>query len=244
MPDGSFDFVFGYYNRNTEQELAIPPGPDNMLSPGPADQGQPTYFMARRQYRIFRVKVPKDFGDKSLTWSITANGRTEKVIAKLVPAYEKEEKFIAMNNQTTIIFGVDDPNKPPSINVQPVTGATAGKPTTLTAIYTDDGLPKPRVINNDDPDRPTDQTVSEQPDPLARFKSQRNTSGTRVIGPRVTWQVYRGTGRVRLERLLSPVVAGKSSVTANFSVPGDYTLIATAGDGKLNTAQRFTVSVR
>jgi len=243
MPDGSFDFVFGYYNRNTEQELVIPPGPDNMVSPGPADQGQPTYFMARRQYRIFRVKVPKDFGDKSLTWSLTANGRTEKVVAKLVPAYEKEEKFIAMNNQTTIIFGVDDPNKPPSINVQPVTGATANRPVTLTAIYTDDGLPKPRVINNDDPDRPTDQTVSE-PDPLARFKSQRNSSGTRVIGPRVTWQVYRGTGRVRLERLLSQVVDGKSSITANFSAPGDYTLIATAGDGKLNTAQRFTVNVK
>ena len=244
MPDGSFDFVFGYYNRNTEQELVIPPGPDNMLSPGPADQGQPTYFMARRQYRIFRVKVPKDFGDKSLTWSLTANGRTEKVVAKLVPAYEKEEKFIAMNNQTTIIFGVDDPNKPPSISVQPVAGATVNKPTTLTAIYTDDGLPKPRVINNDDPDRPTDQTVSEQPDPLARFKSQRNTSGTRVIGPRVTWQIYRGTGRVRLERLLSQVVDGKSSVIANFSAPGEYTLIATAGDGKLNTAQRFTVNVK
>lgn len=243
-PDGSFDFVFGYYNRNTEQELVIPPGPDNMVSPGPADQGQPTYFMARRQYRIFRVNVPKDFGDKSLTWSLTANGRTEKVVARLVPSYEKEEKFIAMNNQTTIIFGVDDPNKPPSINVQPVTGVVANKPITLTALYADDGLPKPRVINNDDPDRPTDQTVSEQPDPLARFKSQRNTSGTRVIGPRVTWQVYRGAGRVRLERLLAQVVDGRSSITANFTAPGDYTLIATAGDGKLNTAQRFTVSVK
>jgi hypothetical protein len=30
--------------------------------------------------------VPKDFGDKSLTWSITANGLTQKVVAKLVPA--------------------------------------------------------------------------------------------------------------------------------------------------------------
>ena len=37
--DGTFDFVFGYYNRNTEQELVIPPGPDNLISPGPADQG-------------------------------------------------------------------------------------------------------------------------------------------------------------------------------------------------------------
>src|SRR4249920_1954937 len=100
--DGSFDFVFGYYNRNTEQELVIPAGPDNMVSPGPADQGQPTYFMAKRQFRIFRVRVPKDFGEKSLTWAVTANGRTEKVVAKLVPAYEKDENFIRTNNNTSI----------------------------------------------------------------------------------------------------------------------------------------------
>jgi hypothetical protein len=28
-PDETFDFVFGYFNRNTEEELAIPTGPDN-----------------------------------------------------------------------------------------------------------------------------------------------------------------------------------------------------------------------
>ena len=241
-PDGSFDFVFGYYNRNTEQELVIPPGPDNMISPGPADQGQPTYFMARRQYRIFRVRVPKDFGDKSLTWSLTANGRTEKVVAKLVPSYEKDENFIRTNNNTTVIFGVDDPNKPPSIDVQPITSASANTPVTLAARFIDDGLPKPRVINNDDPDRPRDQTA--EPDPLARFKSQRNTSGTRIIGPRVTWQVYRGTGRVRFEQLVLPVADGKAVTTARFSTPGQYVLIATAGDGKLNTFQRVTVDVK
>lgn len=242
-PDGSFDFVFGYYNRNTEQEFVVPAGPDNMVSPGPADQGQPTYFMARRQNRIFRVKVPKDFGDKALTWSLTTNGRTEKVVAKLVPAYEKDEKFIQTNNNTTVIFGVDDPNTPPSIAVQPITNAAANAPVTLSASYKDDGLPKPRVINNDDPDRPQ-EGVAVAPDPLARFKSQKNTSGVRVIGPRVTWQVYRGTGRVRLDQTLSQVVDGKASTVARFTAPGQYTLIATAGDGKLNTVQRFTVDVK
>ena len=240
--DGSFDFVFGYYNRNTEQELIIPAGPDNMVSPGPADQGQPTYFMAKRQYRIFRGRVPKDFGDKALTWSVTANGRTEKVIAKLVPAYEKDENFIRTNNNTTIIFGVDDPNTPPSIALQPVTNATVNTPVVLTANYTDDGLPKPRVINSDDPDRPRDQSA--EPDPLARFKSQRNTSGTRVIGPRVSWQVYRGTGRVRFDQLMQPVTNGKAIATVRFSAAGQYTLIATASDGKLNTLQRVTIDVK
>src|SRR5579863_6476469 len=46
--DGSFTLVFGYMNRNYEEELAIPAGPDNQVSPGEADQGQPTYFLPRR----------------------------------------------------------------------------------------------------------------------------------------------------------------------------------------------------
>jgi hypothetical protein len=243
-PDGTFDFVFGYFNRNTSQELVIPPGPDNSVSPGPVDQGQPTYFMTRRQYRIFRVRVPKDFGDKSLTWSITANGRTEKVVAKLVPAYEKDERFIQTNNNTTVIFGEEDPNKPPSMTIAPIAAATVNAPVTLSAMVTDDGLPKPRVVRSDDPDRPQAQEPDE-PDPLARFKSQRNSSSpTRLVGPRVSWQVYRGPGLVSFERLVVPVTEGKAATTARFTTPGTYTLVATAGDGKLNTFQRITVDVK
>ena len=99
---GNRFFLFGYMNRNWEEEIDVPVGPDNTFSPGTADQGQPTHFLPRRNRFIFRVKVPKDFGDKSLTWSLTANGRTEKVVARLVPAYEKDERFILTNNNTTI----------------------------------------------------------------------------------------------------------------------------------------------
>lgn len=243
--DGSFDFVFGYLNRNQQQELVIPAGPDNMLSPGPADQGQPTYFMAKRQFRIFRVRVPKDFGDKSLTWAVTANGSTQKVVAKLVPAYEKDEKFITMNNNTTVIFGQEDPNKPPTLQLPTTLDAPVNKPVELTAMVTDDGLPKPRVVKFDDPDRPTEQ-APEEPDPLARFKSQKNstTSQNRLVGPRVTWQIYRGTGLVKLGQMIVPVSNGKATTTATFTAPGSYTLIATAGDGRLNVFQRVTVNVR
>ncbi len=241
-PDGTFDFVFGYYNRNTEQELIIPPGPDNLITPGPADQGQPTYFMTKRQFRIFRVRVPKDFGDKSLTWSITANGSTQKVVAKLVPAYEKDERFIETNNNTTVVFGESDVNKKPSMTIQPIANVRVDTPVTLAALVTDDGLPKPRVVKNDDPDRPQEQVMD---DPLARFKSQKNTtSSNRIIGLRTTWQVYRGPGKVTLGQYLIPVADGKAETTARFSAPGQYTLIATAGDGKLNTFQRVTVDVK
>jgi len=240
-PDGTFDFVFGYYNRNTEQSLIIPPGPNNFLSPGDADQGQPTYFMARRQPRIFRVRVPKDWGDKSLTWSVTANGRTEKVVAKLVPAYEKDERFIQTNNNTTVVFGVDDVNRPPSLTLSPIGPARVNMPVTLAAEIADDGLPKPRVVRNDDPDRPAEQPPD---DPLARFKSQRNSSAPpRPVGPRVTWQIYRGPGKVTLDQYTIFAPKGAAVTTARFSEPGQYTLIATGGDGKLNVFQRVTVNV-
>ena len=61
-PDGTFTLVFGYFNRNLEEELVIPSGPDNKLEPGLPDQGQPTYFLPRRHAWIFRVKVPADWG--------------------------------------------------------------------------------------------------------------------------------------------------------------------------------------
>src|SRR5438105_4625896 len=43
-PDGTFDMVFGYFNRNWKEEVAVPAGPDNEVQPGGPDRGQPTYF--------------------------------------------------------------------------------------------------------------------------------------------------------------------------------------------------------
>jgi hypothetical protein len=150
-----------------------------------------------------------------------------------------------MNNSTTIQMGVEDPNKPPTLNVPPITGARVNTPVALTALVTDDGLPKPRVVRSDDPDRPVEQTPGE-PDALARFKSQRNSSNTtpRLVGPRVTWQIYRGTGKVKLDQMVVPVSNGKAATNVTFSAPGTYTIIATAGDGRLNVFQRFNVEVK
>jgi hypothetical protein len=59
--DGAKYFLFGYMNRNWEEELDVPVGPDNGFSPGSPDQGQPTHFLPRRNRFIFRVKVPTGF---------------------------------------------------------------------------------------------------------------------------------------------------------------------------------------
>lgn len=141
--DGTFTFVFGYFNRNWKEELTIPAGPDNKLEPGAADQGQPTYFLPRRQSWVFRVQVPADWGQKELVWSITAHGRTEKAYAQLLPEEEMLERLIMTRGNLSP--GEDDPNKPPSVSIAPIAPANVANPVTLTALVTDDGLPKPRA---------------------------------------------------------------------------------------------------
>ena len=129
--DGTFDLVFGYFNRNWQEELAIPAGPENVVEPGPADRGQPTYFLPRRQRWVFRIRVPKDFGKQVVTWTITARGRTEKAYGELLPVEEITERIVMTSGNLNP--GEDDPNKPPTVAVAPVPSVSVNTPVTLTA---------------------------------------------------------------------------------------------------------------
>src|SRR5882672_9496900 len=60
-PDGTKYFLFGYMNRNWEEEIDAPIGPDNGFNLGGADLGQPTHFLPRRNRFVFRVPVPSGF---------------------------------------------------------------------------------------------------------------------------------------------------------------------------------------
>jgi hypothetical protein len=236
-PDGSFDFVFGYFNRNTEEELAIAPGPDNSVMPGGPDRGQPTYFHPRRQPRVFRMRVPKDWGDKTLTWSITANGRTEKVISKLLPAEEINEHMMISGGSNTMQFGEEDLNKPPMIAIAPIAGAVVGSSVPLVATVSDDGLPKPRA--------PAAPRPAAPPTPESRFQSQRNNSAPRpTLGLRVTWIEYRGPAKATFEANPVPVTDGKAVTGVRFEAPGTYTLVGLANDGRLSARTELTVTVR
>src|SRR5215472_6358893 len=86
--DGSYSLLFGYYNRNIKQELDIPVGPANHIEPGGPDHGQPTHFLTGRNWGVFTVTVPKDFGSAKLVWSLTANGVTTQVPASLAELWE------------------------------------------------------------------------------------------------------------------------------------------------------------
>ncbi|SVA62422.1 uncharacterized protein METZ01_LOCUS115276, partial [marine metagenome] len=82
--DGSRYFLFGYFNRNWEEALDVPVGPDNYFEPGEADQGQPTHFLPRRNRFVFRVPVPDNFNQTDeLVWTLTTQGKEEKAYATL-----------------------------------------------------------------------------------------------------------------------------------------------------------------
>ena len=87
-PDGTRSLVFGYFNRNYEELLDIPVGPDNRFEPGPADRGQPTHFLLRRRTGVFAVVVPADFRNQRLTWTVTAHGVTIAIPGHLRPEWE------------------------------------------------------------------------------------------------------------------------------------------------------------
>jgi hypothetical protein len=233
--DGSFDLVFGYFNRNFKEELSIPPGASNSVEPGGPDRGQPTYFLPRRRPRLFRVRVPADWGNKVLTWSITANGRTEKAYGDLL-AVEEINEHIIMSGGNNVLFGDPDPNEPPTITVPPAASVSVGQPLTLTASVTDDGLPKPRV-------QPARRAATAGSDGAI----QRQTNGLETSRPRglsVTWFQYGGPGRVAFDPAGAvPVANGAASAKATFAAPGTYTLIATATDGQLSQRASVTVTV-
>ena len=88
MPDGSYALSFGYFNVNTEEVLEIPQGPDNFIEPAIYDGVQPTHFLPvpegdRRHWGVFTVKVPSDFGDGDVVWSLRHDGRTYSVPGRI-----------------------------------------------------------------------------------------------------------------------------------------------------------------
>src|SRR5215471_1885710 len=135
--DGSYNMWFGYMNRNYEEEIDLPVGADNTFEPG-GDRGQPTHFVPRRHKDVFSVRVPKDFGDKTLVWKLNSHGQPQQVIATLKPVWQIDRLRTTRGGNSENVSS----NLPPEVNVfvSNKTDTTA----TLTVIAKDDGLPKRR----------------------------------------------------------------------------------------------------
>jgi hypothetical protein len=233
--DGTFNFVFGYFNRNLEEEFYIPVGPDNFIDfKVDGDAGQPTHFYSRRQKYIFKVTVPKDWGRKDVVWALRANGKTEKAYGSLLPEEVIDEQVYSMNRSGG--GAPDKPNQPPTLKVllPDRLTATVGVPLELSVQVSDDGIP---------PSRPA---------PQSRPPGRNN-----ALGLRTTWWHYRGPGTVTFDPWLSigyddhvpgfklPQIPsdGRVVTKAIFDEPGVYTLRAIADDGYLYTAHDVRVTV-
>jgi hypothetical protein len=145
--DGSFNMMFGYMNRNWEEEVDVPVGPDNNLSPGSPDQGQPTHFQPRRNRFVFKVRVPADWGKKELIWTLTTKGKTEKAYASLRED-SLVDNIVQASEQGALGAGVSSPliraNVAPEITTTPANAARRSAGLTLIAVAKDDGVPRPR----------------------------------------------------------------------------------------------------
>ncbi len=215
-PDGTFSLLLGYFNRNTEQELDIPIGPNNRIEPGGPDQGQPTHFLPGRQWGLFAIKVPADFGDKRLTWTLVANGQTMAIPLHLHNDYEISPFEEAAVHNTPPVLSFDEHG--------PIVQGPQGLTVNRTAKV---GMPMPLTVFPSDDAKLT--TSSGAP--------PRNLGGPVVL----TWSKYRGPGEVtfsktkpdveKVERKdIQAAFTGKSSTAVTFTQPGEYILNVTAND--------------
>ena len=201
-PDGSCSLVFGYFNRNYEEYVDIPIGPNNRFTPGPADRGQPTHFLPRRQTGMFAVVVPGDFEGR-LTWSLTAYGETIAIPGHMRPEWE-----------ITALEEITSGNTPPVVRVHTADGeagqgplgthatwtATVAEPAALAVWAADDGVRKVRAAG-----RPS------------RFG--------------LVWSKYRGPGAVSFDPTAPDVAStGQAVTTVAFDEPGEYVLRVLAWD--------------
>ena len=264
LKDGTNALLLGYFNRNRTQIVDIPIGPDNNIEPGGPDYGQPTHFLTGRQYGMFAITVPKDFGTKRLTWTIVANGHKTSVAFWLNPPYWIDffKNGANGNEPPRIKFGPTAPEYigPPREKTVATLNATVGAPLDLTA-WAADQPPTIKFEEGAEPAAPatppaaTRKPANEPPPAFiggrvvsvspaaagggggaAAAAAARNRGDIQVI-----WKKYRGPGDVTIgEETINLKNDGdakkfvEAKTTATFSAPGTYWLRAQVNDSSGN----------
>ena len=208
-PDGSFSMLLGYYSRNGKEALDIPVGPNNRVEPGAPDQGQPTHFESGRQWGVFVIKVPKDFGTKSITWTIVANGEANAIPLTLNKGYPISPfKELGMGNQPPVLAFAKDGAK------------ITGPPVAVAATFTGT-VNQPIAISvwAEDPKVPSDTSAA-----LGR--------GFAPSTATISLHKFRGPGKVTFDKGRVPVKeqGGMVTVAGTFAAPGDYLVRVQAND--------------
>lgn len=258
--DGTFSFMFGYMNENWLEQPDVEVGENNYFSPGDPDRGQPTHFLPRRNRFNFEVRVPADWGDRELVWTLNVNGVERKAYATLKSDYQVDNIVIA-SETGSLGAGTSSPesrsNMPPVVSVQgdKIRTARVGEPLEFVTQVLDDSLPKPR----------RESTISERALKAQMMRPPTRITVGKVNGLFLSWNKYRGPGNVTFDPPLpkpwedtrtsanSPWGAlwlpppipedGLYEVTATFDQPGTYILWGRADDGGLYHDDYITVEV-
>jgi hypothetical protein len=208
--DGTYSLSFGYFNRNTSEVVDVPVGTDNFVAPGTANQGQPTHFSTRRQWGVFAVVVPSDFGAQKVTWTLKLRGQTYAISGTLHRDWEIDAiagEASADNTPPELRFAVDGPagRGPRGVTSGPLRTAV-GTPLAVSVFVQDDG----------------------KAEPVAR-------AATPVD---LTWFQHQGPGNITFSPPTSRLTAtgGTATVTATFSQPGEYLLRVRANDSPMVSA--------
>jgi len=179
-PDGTHTFLVGYFNRNTQQTLDIPIGPNNNIQPGGPDLGQPTHFLPGRNVGMFTVTVPKEFTpQQKLTWTLVANGQTTSIPLRMNLDYNVSP------------FGDDANvgNKPPIIKFEDkgptTTGPSAAMAKVNSAMTATVGQPLQLTLLADDDAKYSSGTSAPMRNPPPPVE--------------VHWSKYRGPGNVKFD---------------------------------------------
>ena len=200
--DGSYSLLIGYYNRNSAETLDVPIGPNNKIEPGELDQCQPTYFETGRQWGVFVIKVPKDFGNKTIRWTIEANGERNSVPFTLNKGYPVTPfKEAGMSNSPPKLTFADNGPKQtgPPVGIAAEVSGTAGQPIAIALSVEDDKG-------------------------IAQTKS--------TIVSTVSFHKYRGPGSVKFDntRVFAKQQGERVVVNAVFDKPGEYLVRVQAND--------------
>ena len=220
-PDGSVSFLVGYFNRNLKQVIDIPIGPNNRIEPGGPDYGQPTHFLPRRQWGVFTIPLPKDFGDKKLTWTIVANGQTTAIPLSVHPNYQVEpyeEKGMGNTPPTLRFDRGGAAHTGPPIELGATLTATVGQPLTLPAWVTD---------------KPAKYTANVPRPPAGGAGNNARGRGAARPDLSLTWALHRGPADVTFNEAkpkIDKAADGATTTTVTFTAPGEYILRAQAND--------------
>jgi len=248
--DGSHDLWFGYFNRTWDDAYDVPVGADNHIEPFGPDAGQPTHFFPRRNQFVFSVRVPADFGDREVVWTLSTNGVTERAYGTLHPLYAVDDVVMMANFGAGGRSGFNPRtvgNRPPEATLESARELRArpGEPVALSAVATDDGKPGNARMSyrvGDSHEVPNSAT-----------------------GLRFSWFHYRGPGAVEFDPpqtkvwqdtrdgghspwsvgWVTPEVPPENRWTARatFSEPGTYVIRGLAHDGGLMDWVDVTVVV-